>query len=202
MTDQHELARTDTEVEPFPDPGLPEHLPRPTDVDERLERRAECQVAGLFGLSTLFMVLFVVLFTASGIGNGSTFRTIGVIFDRQQAGPVLGWTSAVAAYGAFVAPVVIGAQIWRREHVIPMLTGHDGQRDRVYLVRMPRFDPVPLIGWEALRDEFVHDIRWWSVDEIDAATNSKVLFMPRRLAHFAREVLEHGPPAEPVDTGM
>lgn len=59
----------------------------------------------------LFMVLFVVLFTASGIGNGSTFRTIAVIFDRQQAGPVLGWTSAVAAYGAFVAPVVIGDQI-------------------------------------------------------------------------------------------
>jgi NNP family nitrate/nitrite transporter-like MFS transporter len=55
-----------------------------------------------------FMALFVVLFAASGIGNGSTFRTIGVIFDRQQAGPVLGWTSAVAAYGAFIAPVVIG----------------------------------------------------------------------------------------------
>jgi NNP family nitrate/nitrite transporter-like MFS transporter len=59
----------------------------------------------------VFMVLFVVLFAASGIGNGSTFRSIGVIFDRQQAGPVLGWTSAVAAYGAFIAPVVIGAQI-------------------------------------------------------------------------------------------
>jgi len=58
-----------------------------------------------------FMALFVLLFTASGIGNGSTFRTIGVIFDRQQAGPVLGWTSAIAAYGAFIAPVVIGAQI-------------------------------------------------------------------------------------------
>ena len=58
-----------------------------------------------------FMWLFVLLFAASGIGNGSTFRTIGVIFDRQQAGPVLGWTSAVAAYGAFIAPVVIGAQI-------------------------------------------------------------------------------------------
>lgn len=58
-----------------------------------------------------FMWLFVLLFAASGIGNGSTFRTIGVIFDRQQAGPVLGWTSAVAAYGAFIAPVVIGAQV-------------------------------------------------------------------------------------------
>ncbi|SFC20479.1 MFS transporter, NNP family, nitrate/nitrite transporter [Polaromonas sp. OV174] len=59
----------------------------------------------------IFMLLFVVLFAASGIGNGSTFRTIGVIFDRQQAGPVLGWTSAIAAYGAFIAPVVIGVQI-------------------------------------------------------------------------------------------
>ena len=59
----------------------------------------------------LFLALFMVLFFASGIGNGSTFRTIGVIFDRTQAGPVLGWTSAVAAYGAFVAPIVIGDQI-------------------------------------------------------------------------------------------
>jgi len=58
-----------------------------------------------------FLGLFMVLFAASGIGNGSTFRTIGVIFDRTQAGPVLGWTSAIAAYGAFVAPIVIGEQI-------------------------------------------------------------------------------------------
>ena len=59
----------------------------------------------------MFLGLFMLLFFASGIGNGSTFRTIGIIFDRQQAGPVLGWTSAVAAYGAFVAPIVIGEQI-------------------------------------------------------------------------------------------
>jgi len=59
----------------------------------------------------VFLALFIVLFAATGIGNGSTFRTIGVIFDRTQAGPVLGWTSAVAAYGSFIAPVVIGDQI-------------------------------------------------------------------------------------------
>lgn len=59
----------------------------------------------------MFLGLFMVLFFASGIGNGSTFRTIGVIFDRAQAGPVLGWTSAVAAYGAFIAPVLIGQYI-------------------------------------------------------------------------------------------
>ncbi len=60
---------------------------------------------------TPFLILFLVLFAATGIGNGSTFRTIAVVFDREQAGPVLGWTSAVAAYGAFIIPQVFGEQI-------------------------------------------------------------------------------------------
>ncbi|WP_330163110.1 MFS transporter, partial [Vibrio alginolyticus] len=59
----------------------------------------------------MFLLLFIVLFAASGIGNGSTFRSIGFIFDPQQKGPALGWTSAVAAYGSFIAPRVMGEQI-------------------------------------------------------------------------------------------
>jgi len=58
-----------------------------------------------------FFVLFLLLFAGSGIGNGSTFRTIAMIFPKEQAGPALGWTSAVAAYGAFVIPQVFGEQI-------------------------------------------------------------------------------------------
>ena len=58
-----------------------------------------------------FFVLFLVLFAATGIGNGSTFRTIAMVFPKEQAGPVLGWTSAVAAYGAFYIPKVLGEQI-------------------------------------------------------------------------------------------
>ena len=58
-----------------------------------------------------FLILFIVLFAATGIGNGSTFRTIAVVFNKEQAGPVLGWTSAVAAYGAFIIPKVFGEQI-------------------------------------------------------------------------------------------
>jgi len=58
-----------------------------------------------------FFVLFIVLFTATGVGNGSTFRTIAMVFNEEQAGPVLGWTSAVAAYGAFIIPKVLGEQI-------------------------------------------------------------------------------------------
>jgi 8-oxo-dGTP pyrophosphatase MutT (NUDIX family) len=99
--------------------------------------------------------------------------------------------------------VAIGPHVWNREHVIPMLTGHDGQRDRVYLVRLPRFVPVPEIGWDAMRSEFVHEARWWSLDEIDAATTAKaVLFAPRRLARLARQLLADGPPVNPLDTGV
>jgi len=58
-----------------------------------------------------FFILFIVLFTATGVGNGSTFRTIAMVFNQEQAGPVLGWTSAVAAYGAFIIPKVLGEEI-------------------------------------------------------------------------------------------
>ncbi len=58
-----------------------------------------------------FLILFLILFSATGIGNGSTFRSIAMIFPKEQVGPVLGWTSAVAAYGAFYIPKVFGEQI-------------------------------------------------------------------------------------------
>jgi len=58
-----------------------------------------------------FLGLFLILFAATGIGNGSTFRTIAMVFDKEQAGPALGWTAAVAAYGAFIIPKVFGEQL-------------------------------------------------------------------------------------------
>lgn len=41
----------------------------------------------------------------------TTFRMIPIIFSKEQAGPVLGWTSAIAAYGAFLIPKIVGTQI-------------------------------------------------------------------------------------------
>ncbi len=58
-----------------------------------------------------FLLVFIVLFATTGIGNGSTFRMIGVIFDKDQRGPVLGWTSAIAAYGAYLIPKIFATQI-------------------------------------------------------------------------------------------
>jgi len=58
-----------------------------------------------------FLLLFILLFATTGIGNGSTFRMIPMIFKKEQAGPVLGWTSAIAAYGAYFIPKIFGQQI-------------------------------------------------------------------------------------------
>ncbi len=58
-----------------------------------------------------FLLTFIVLFATTGIGNGSTFRMIPIIFSKEQAGPVLGWTSAIAAYGAFLIPTIFATQI-------------------------------------------------------------------------------------------
>ncbi|MCC5810934.1 MAG: NarK family nitrate/nitrite MFS transporter [Ectothiorhodospiraceae bacterium] len=78
-----------------------------------------------------FFLMFMVLFITAGVGNGSTFRMIPSIFLVQrlreasgeearrqaelqaskQAGTVLGFSSAFAAYGAFVIPQGYGASI-------------------------------------------------------------------------------------------
>jgi len=60
-----------------------------------------------------FLALMLLLFFASGIGNGSTFRMIPIIFPRQEAGPVLGWTSAIGAYGAFIVPMLFSWSLSR-----------------------------------------------------------------------------------------
>ncbi len=58
-----------------------------------------------------FLILFIILFATTGIGNGSTFRMIGVIFSKDVRGPVLGFSSAIAAYGAYLIPKVFATQI-------------------------------------------------------------------------------------------
>ncbi len=81
----------------------------------------------------LFLLLFLALFVTTGVGNGSTFRMIPVIFRNQKLrevegkGPeakegalraariesatVLGFTSAVGACGGYLIPRSFGASI-------------------------------------------------------------------------------------------
>jgi NNP family nitrate/nitrite transporter-like MFS transporter len=87
--------------------------------------------SGSGGNFTGFLVAFLCLFAAAGIGNGSTFRMIPVIFltERQrevsrsytpdqavrdankEAAAVLGFSSAIGAYGGFFIPKSYGTSI-------------------------------------------------------------------------------------------
>ncbi|NBI28983.1 NarK family nitrate/nitrite MFS transporter [Chengkuizengella marina] len=58
-----------------------------------------------------FFIMFMILFITTGVANGSTFRMIPVIFEPKEAAPVLGFTSAIAAYGAFFIPKAFGTSI-------------------------------------------------------------------------------------------
>lgn len=88
---------------------------------------------GAGGNFWMFFTMFMILFAASGVGNASTFRMIPVIFMTQrqkevagkgkaaedqaikdankEAAAVLGFTAAIAAYGAFFIPKMFGTSI-------------------------------------------------------------------------------------------
>ena len=86
----------------------------------------------------LFLVLFLALFTASGFGNGATYRMIPVIFStssraaRSGAAPAqtaklaaaaLGLISAIGAYGGFFIPQVLGASSSASGSYVPAFFG-------------------------------------------------------------------------------
>lgn len=58
-----------------------------------------------------FLWCMLGLFFFSGIGNASTFKQMPMIFPPRQAGGVIGWTSAIAAYGPFLFSIAFGAII-------------------------------------------------------------------------------------------
>ncbi|MCH6471051.1 MFS transporter [Sinomonas terrae] len=89
----------------------------------------------------LFLALFLVLFAASGVGNGSTYRMIPVIFARASrsarsgAAPsytarlssaALGLISAIGAYGGFVIPQLLGASSSATGSYVPAFFGFVG----------------------------------------------------------------------------
>ncbi|MDP8932012.1 MAG: MFS transporter, partial [Actinomycetota bacterium] len=92
-----------------------------------------------------FLTMFFVLFITTGIGNGSTFRMIPSIFRNEhlrvaagrglearqraetagarEAAAVLGFTSAIGAYGGFLVPQTYGMSIAGTGGVLPALSG-------------------------------------------------------------------------------
>ena len=94
----------------------------------------------------------------------------------------------------------IGPQIWHRLHIVPFLNGEfDGQRERIFLIRCDPFEPAPRLTWEQMNAEFVHELRWWTIEEI-AASDSH--FVPQELETLLAALLRDGPPAESIDVSV
>jgi TDG/mug DNA glycosylase family protein len=90
----------------------------------------------------------------------------------------------------------IGPEIWTREHVYAWLGTILRVRERIYLVHVDEHEPAPTIDLEA---ENVHEVRWWTLPELEAADETLV---PLSLARYVRELLEQGPRPEPIDVGI
>ncbi len=90
---------TSLPADPIDNPGLPTHQPRPTDVDEAAEKRAERQIATLFGLSALCAVLFCVAYFALEIGE-SPDMFVGIGAQNLALGLALGLALLLLGIGA------------------------------------------------------------------------------------------------------
>lgn len=55
-----------------------------------------------------FVGVMLGLFAFAGIGNASTFKQMPMIFPPRQAGGVIGFTAAIAAYGPFLFGMLFG----------------------------------------------------------------------------------------------
>jgi 8-oxo-dGTP diphosphatase len=89
----------------------------------------------------------------------------------------------------------LGPLLWRREHAFDNPLDYGGQRERCYLVRTERFQPQPRIDLAAER---VSGLRWWTAADLQ---RSEETFGPRRLPQLVAELLEQGPPPEPLTLG-
>ncbi len=71
----------------------------------------------------MFRILMIGMFFFSGIGNASTFKQMPMIFPPRQAGGVIGWTSAIAAYGPFIFSVLLAAIMGSGKNAGPFFIG-------------------------------------------------------------------------------
>ncbi len=85
--------------EPIADPGLPEHSWRPTDVDPKAEKRAERQVAAMFGLSAVCAILFVVAYFSLQVGAGDPTLIGNLGASNVVLGVLLGLATLLIGVG-------------------------------------------------------------------------------------------------------
>jgi TDG/mug DNA glycosylase family protein len=93
----------------------------------------------------------------------------------------------------------LGPCVWTRTHWTAGMAGWGGQEERIYLVRTEAFEPAPEWSSEELAAEGIGAQRWFSLEEL---VEEPMVFAPRRLPVLLGELVEQGPPPEPIDVGV
>jgi len=117
--------------ERFTNPGLPAHVARMADLDEDAARRAEKQVATLFGLSIVGALLFIVFYFAISLETTVFVPGIGLTSASNLA---LGVTMALSLLGIGFGAVHWAKTLMPDEEIVEerhTLRATDESRDRV-----------------------------------------------------------------------
>ncbi len=100
-------------ADPIADPGLSPHLPRPTDVDPAKEKRAERQVATLFGLSAVASILFAVAYFSFAIGENPD-----LILGFGASHVALGLSLGVALLGIGIGAILLARKLMDDHEIV------------------------------------------------------------------------------------
>ncbi|MEV6270742.1 GNAT family N-acetyltransferase [Kribbella sp. NPDC051936] len=90
--------------------------------------------------------------------------------------------------------------LWHQEVVADgHATGYDGVLNDYFLIRADHFTPAGSMTAAELAAENVHELRWWTLDELLA---HKGRFAPRDLPELVRRLLANGPPSTPTQLDL
>jgi ubiquinol-cytochrome c reductase iron-sulfur subunit len=116
--DERQLEGAGGMPERFSNPGLPPHVPRLADIDEKAARRAERQVATLFGISMVATVVFLVAYFTI---EQDTYQFIPGIGLASLANVVMG-----VSLGLSLLCIGLGAVHWAKT----LMPDHEVAEDR------------------------------------------------------------------------
>ena len=71
----------------------------------------------------MFVAGMLTMFFFAGVGNASTFKQMPMLFEPRQAGGVIGFTAAIAAYGPFLFGMLFAASFGAFKSATPVFYG-------------------------------------------------------------------------------